>query len=204
MPLAIITSIISAVSIISGTLIGSYCSWRMNKKFHKDELKEQYELIEENRRYDEKIKKKEICKNANLIRLDFSTSIFQSIRSLKNNEEGKEFLYLIPINKEYSSTVAALSHVYNLKELSYLYQYYAILEKVNRDIYNWNMGDKKAYENIKKGFALMLQKIYGENYKKLLLIDIDNVSYEDLYKNEYIKKGYKEVLTKLEEISKIN
>lgn len=198
MPIAIITSIISAISIITGTLVGAYCSWIINRKMHKTDIKEQYALLEENRKYEETYKVKELCTNANLIRLDLCTSIFQSIRSLQNKDESKQYLFLLPINKNYSCTVASLSDKYTLKELSYLYQLYGIIQKVNREINNWNSGDKGAYENIRKGFVAILTKIYGENYVKLLLIDINKISYQDLHNNDFIKDGYKEVLVKLD------
>lgn len=198
MPMAIITSIISATSIILGTLIGAFCSWIMNRKMHKDEIKEQYEILQDTRNYEERFRIRELCNNANLIRLDFCTSIFQSIRSLQNKDENKQYLFLLPINQNYSSTVASLSNKYSLKELSYLYQLYGIIEKVNREIRNWNSGSKEAYISIKEGFKAILYKIYGEDYVKLLLIDVDNIVYSDLYNNDYIKEGYKIVLTKLD------
>lgn len=87
--------------------------------------------------------------------------------------------------------------MYTFKELSNLYQLYGIIEKVNRDIYNLDLGDNKCYENIKLGFNTILYKVYGENYKCILLLDIDNVCYDDLLQNNYIRPCYKELLIKL-------
>ena len=195
-----LTSLISAVSIIAGSLLGALCSYIISSKLYKRQNNDEILRIEENRKYEEKFKLKKICDNANIIRLDISTAIFQSIRSIQNNEENKKFLYLLPINKDYSSAVASLNDNFNLKELSVIYQLYGIIEKVNRDIYNWKLGDEEAYKNVQVGFLSILFKIYGDNYKKLMLVDTNTVSYDELYKNNLINSSYKEVLLKLDDL----
>ena len=200
MSTSVLTSLISAVSIIAGSLLGALCSYIISSKLYKRQNNDEILRIEENRKYEEKFKLKKICDNANIIRLDISTAIFQSIRSIQNNEENKKFLYLLPINKDYSSAVASLNDNFNLKELSVIYQLYGIIEKVNRDIYNWKLGDEEAYKNVQVGFLSILFKIYGDNYKKLMLVDTNTVSYDELYKNNLINSSYKEVLLKLDDL----
>ena len=195
-----VTTIISAISIIAGSLLGALCSWIISKKMHNQEMQEEYKLIEENRRYEDSYRAKEVCNNANVIRLDIANAVFQSIRSLQNADEKKKYLYLLPINKNYSQAVASLSDKYNLKELSYLYQLYGIIEKVNRDIYEWSIGDKDAYDKVKSGFETILYKMYGDNFKKVLTINPDKVSYIELYRNDYTIKPYKDLLEKLDDL----
>lgn len=197
MSIPIITTIISAMSIIAGSLIGALCSYLISTRIHKKQIQNEHALLEENHNYEEYYRANKLCDNANVIRLDIATALFQSIRSIQNNEETRKYLYLLPINKDYSNMVASLSNKYTFTELSDLYQLYGIIEKVNRDIYNWEIGNNEYYENIKVGFITILFKVYGENYKNILLIDIDKISYKDLYKNNYIRPCYKEVLTKL-------
>ena len=50
------------------------------------------------------------------------------------------------------------------------------------------------------GFLSILFKIYGDNYKKLMLVDTNTVSYDELYKNNLINSSYKEVLLKLDDL----
>ena len=200
MPIPIVTSIISAISIIAGSLIGAYCSWIISKNMHVKEIEDQHKILKENRCYEEKYRVKEVCNNANVIRLDIATSLFQSIRSLQNNDEDKKYLYLLPINKNYSEAVASLSDEYSLQELSLLYQLYGIIEKVNRDIYSWNSTDNNTYERVRKEFSSILYKIYGNNVEKILKVDADKISYKELYNNQYIRSSYKNLLEKLDEL----
>ncbi|MBB6623862.1 hypothetical protein [Clostridium gasigenes] len=195
----LITTLISGSAIIIGSLIGASFSWLINKKITSKSIKEQYKLQEVNRRYEESYKMKELCIYANVVRLDICTAIFQSIRSLQNQDE-MSYLYILPISKEYQKAVASLSDKYNLKELSYIYQLYGIIEKVNKDVYKWEYGDKKTYENIRNGLKDILKKIYGENYNKIVNTDIEKLSYEDLYNNDLIKDGFKEVLIILDHL----
>ncbi|MGG7177536.1 hypothetical protein ACQPU1_08095 [Clostridium paraputrificum] len=200
MPIQVITSIIGAISILAGSLVGALFSWIINRNMHQRRMQEEYKIMEENRKYEEHYRVKAVCNNANVIRLDIATALFQSIRSLQNKSQDKSYLYLLPINREYSSAVASLSDKYDLKELSYLYQLYGIIEKVNRDIYSWSIGDKEAYEKVKLGFNSILYKIYGEDYIMVLKVDADKISYDELYKNDYIRPSYKKLLKKLDDL----
>ncbi|MGL5416978.1 MAG: hypothetical protein ACRDAU_15025 [Clostridium sp.] len=192
MPIPVITSIISAISIITGSVLGGLFSWIINNKMHERKKREECKLIEEKREYEERFKIKEVCANANVIRLDICTAIYESVRFiLTPNIEN--IPYILPINKGYSCAVASLSDKYNLKELSYIYQLYGIIEKVNKDIEQEK--DKKIITN---GFYLILKKIYGNNVEKILKEDIDKVTYKELCRNEYIKQGYRDVLKRLD------
>lgn len=196
MPIPVITSIISACSILAGSAMGAWFSWLINNKMHKRKMEEEYDIIKDNRNYEEKFKIKELCANANVIRLDICTAIYQSIRGIVNDGDNY-FFYPVPINKNYSCSVASLSDKYSLKELSYLYQLYGIIEKVNNDILKSDFSKISDKEKVIKGFKNILIKIYGKNIDQVLKIDIDNVSYELLSNNEYIKEGYKNLLNKL-------
>lgn len=195
----LITTLISGSAIIIGSLIGASFSWVINKKITSKSIKEQYKIQEVNRQYEESYKMKEICIYANVIRLDICTAIFQSIRSLQNKED-MSYIYILPISKEYQKAVASLSDKYNLKELSYIYQLYGIIEKVNKDVYECKYGDKTSYESIRKGLTDILRKLYGQNYNKIINTDIDKLSYEDLYNNDLIKEGFKDVLKTLDNL----
>ncbi|MEG2787313.1 MAG: hypothetical protein RR942_05775 [Romboutsia sp.] len=196
MPIPVITSIISACSILAGSAMGAWFSWLINNKMHMRKMKEEHDLLEDNRKYEEKYKIKETCANANTIRLDVCTSIYQSIRILKNKEI-MDFIYPIPINKNYSCAVASLSDKYTIKELSYIYQLYGIIERVNYDILHNKPVEAK---DLSVGFEFILKKIYGENYIKVIEFDIDNITYKNLCSNEYIKEGYKNILNELDHI----
>lgn len=200
MPITIITTIISAFSIIAGSLLGALCSWIINRKMHQKRIQEDYKLMQENRKYEESCKKKQLVNNANIIRLDIATAIFQSIRSLQNKDDDKKYLYLMPLNKEYSLAIISLSDEYSLQELSLIYQLYGIIEKVNKDIQGWKLGDNRAYDKVLKGFKSILYKIYKDNYENILKVNPDMISYEELYNNEYIDNEYKKVLKKLNKI----
>ncbi|NLK95717.1 MAG: hypothetical protein GX275_11115, partial [Clostridiales bacterium] len=149
MPMPIITSIISAVSILAGSLLGALFSYIISEKMHKKQILEEHLILNENRKYEEKYRIREICNDANSIRLDIITAIFQSIRLLQDSNEANNYLYLLPINKNYSSKVASLSDKYTLIELNLIYQLYGIIDKVNKDIYSWNIGDDELYKKIK-------------------------------------------------------
>ena len=106
----------------------------------------------------------------------------------------------MPLHKEYSLVVVSLSDKYTLQELSLIYQLYGIIEKVNRDIKVWKVGDNRAYDKVLKGFKSILYKIYKDNYEIILKVNPDMISYEELYNNEYINTDYKEVLKKLDKL----
>lgn len=197
---SIITTFISAASIIIGSLIGALCSYLINKKMHKTALLDEEKRIEENRKYEERFKAKEVCDNVNLIRLDIATAIFQSIRILNSNNDPYKYLYVFPINKSYSCSVASLSQKFTLRELNYIYRLYGVIEKVNKDIYNWKIGDEEGYKRVEFGLKSILYVLYHDNFKKILAVNIDKITYYELYNNELIKKEYKYLLEKLDEL----
>lgn len=203
MPLPIITSIISALSIIIGSLIGAYFSYLISKKMHERAHEEKTSLREEDRKYAEYEKEKERRISANLVRLDIATAIFQSIRGIKNNDLKKIYSYSLPINKNYANAIASLTEVYTLQELSKIYQIYGIIEKVNRDINNFNGGDLEDYKRIKLGFNTILSKIYGKNVNNIVKLNEDRISYEDIIANKFIEKEYKDILIKLNNVCEI-
>ena len=50
----------------------------------------------------------------------------------------------------------------------------------------------------------MLESVYGDNYKEILKLDIEAISYEELWNNNYIKLGYRNVLDKLNKVCDLN
>lgn len=195
----VIPTLISGAAVIIGSLAGAIFSGTLSKKTALKTINEQIRLKEEELRYKENYKIKELCINANVIRLDICTVIYQSIRAVQNREK-ISYLYIIPISKDYQSAVASLADKYTLKELSYIYQLYGILEKVNKEVYKWEYGDKEGYKKILMGYRDIVIKLYGENINNILEVDIDKVGYEDLYDNDLIKPGYREVLSKLDKL----
>lgn len=200
MPIPIITSIISAISIIVGSLVGAFFSYIINKTMYNKQISHEKLITDENRRFEESFKLKELCDNANVIRLDISTAIYQSIRTMKFKEYDDKYLFMLPINKNYSNAIATLSHKFSLKELNYIYMIYGIIEKVNKDICNISLGDMDNYKNIEIELASMLYHIYGENYEEILKVDIERIPYVDLYDNDLIKSQYRDILKKLDHI----
>ena len=51
MPIPVITSIISACSILAGSAMGAWFSWIINNKMHKIQREEQFNLINYNKLY---------------------------------------------------------------------------------------------------------------------------------------------------------
>lgn len=196
-PEKFLTPAISAAAILTGTIIGSIWSGLIAKKNREVENK----IVDDNRKHDNLEKINKICENINIIRLDICNAIFQSVRTLKYYNEGNnENKYPIPINKDYSRVVASITSLFNLKEMSYIYQLYGIMETMNKHMKNLNYNDDE-YNLIKKDCELFLKKLYGQNFHKILQVDIETVTYEELYNNEFIKAGYKEVLGKLDKNS---
>lgn len=203
-PKHLITTVISASAIIIGSLIGAWFSWIISKKTTEKSIEEQYKILDRNVQYEEVWKKKDLCKDANIVRLDICTVVFQSIRTLKKFEEGTlDKPYPIPINKNYACSVSNLSNHYFLKEISYIYQLYGFLEKLNHDVLNSEFLTKESEEKLIPIYEDILKSIYGENYKKILTIDIDRVSYDEIYNNAYIKDGFRKVLDKLDKLCNI-
>lgn len=196
-PEKFLTPAISAAAILTGSIIGGIWSWITTKK----NIEVENKIVEDNRKYDNLEKINKICENINIIRLDICNAIFQSIRTLKYyNEENNENKYPIPINKDYSRVVASITSLFDLKEMSYIYQLYGVMEAMNKHMQNFNYNDE-GYNLIKKDCELFLEKLYGQNFHKMLQLDIEILTYEQLYNNELIKTGYREVLQKLDKNS---
>lgn len=194
-----ITPIISASAVIAGSLIGALCTWITTNHSTLKSIEVENKIVEDNRRHEEIEKLLKFCSNINIIRLDICTALFQSIRTLREFSI-EEFTnrYPIPVNRDYSRVVASLTGKFDLKELSYIYQAYGIIETLNKHINELKFDDKEGYDLIRMDCELLLKKFYGTNYEKIVEIDIDKVSYEELYNNELMKDGYKSVLKKLD------
>ena len=196
----IVMNIFSATAIITGSILGGVCSWIVTKKslFKNEEI--QNRLAEETRK-SQKERETEIVKaNAAIIRLDICTVLFQGIKTLRMTDNYSEKLYTIPMNHNYSSAVASLQKHFQLREVSYIYQLYGIIEKLNYDIRNLKYFNDDDYKLIIKDYEVLLQSLYGNNYKEVLNLDIESISYDELWDNEYIKPGYKNVLDKLNKV----
>ncbi len=89
---------------------------------------------------------------------------------------------------------------YNLNDISYIYQLYGIIEKVNHDVLRSNFYDKNILKQIEKDYYNILIKLYGENVDKIIEVDIENIQYRDLYDNDLINKKYKDILQKLDKL----
>lgn len=191
---------ISATAIITGSMLGGCCSWVVTKKSLCKNEEIQNRIAKETRKF-EKEKEIEIIKdNAAIIRLDICTVLFQSIKTLRILDNFRDRLYTIPMHHDYSRAVASLQKNFELRELSYIYQLYGIIEKLNYDIRNLKYYNENDYKLIIRDYEILLQSMYGDNYKKVLKIDIENISYDELWNNEYIKLGYKNVLDKLNKV----
>ncbi|AKN31705.1 hypothetical protein Ccar_12875 [Clostridium carboxidivorans P7] len=201
LPQHLITPVISFISIILGAIIGGIFGWFTTKRSTDRNIEVQNKIVEDNRKYQETVRKKRSRQYANIIRLDLCTAIFQSIRLLKSfRDKNNADMYPVPMDGEYSSGVAYLKNEFDLKELSYIYQLYGIIEKLNRDTNEFNYYDNNSYNLVKIDCTMLLKKLYGENLKKAVNMDIDSITYKQLYENEIIKKGYRNILAKLDEI----
>jgi hypothetical protein len=201
LPEYLLAPLISFISIIIGAIIGGIFGWITTKKSTDRNIEVQNKIVEDNRKYEESIRLKRSRQYANIIRLDLCTALFQSIRLLKAfNDKNHIDMYPIPMDSEYSSGVAYLKSEFDLKELSYIYQLYGIIEKLNRDTNGFNYYDNKSYNLIKIDCSMFLKKLYGENLEEIIKVDIDSVSYKQLYHNKIIKAGYRKILDKLDEI----
>lgn len=193
----ILMNIISATAIILGSILGAVCSWVITKKvlFKNEEI--QNRLAEETRKFQKDIEAEIVKENAAIIRLDICTVLFQSIKTLRSSANYREKLYTIPMHHDYSRAVASLQKSFQLRELSYIYQLYGIIEKLNYDIKNLKYFNDQDYKLIIRDYEILLQSLYGDNYQEILKLNIEKISYDELWDNEYIKLGYKNVLDKL-------
>ena len=198
MPIALITALISAGGLILGSVIGAICSWFISKF----SLNEQKRIQKENLIYQQQCKCQEKYTNANIIRLDFCNAIYQSIRYLQK-EEKYRFYSSIPIYKDYHKIVASLCYEYSLKELSYIYQLYGVLEESSKMIEFYWRSDSSDNIELRNSYKNVLKKIYGDNYLKALSKNIDDISYKELYSDCLMKDGYRHILKSLDEICNI-
>ena len=198
MPIALVTALISAGGLVLGSVIGAICSWFVGRF----SLNEQKRIQKENLNYQQQCKCQEKYINANIIRLDFCNAIYQSIRYLQK-EEKYRFYSSIPIYKEYHKIVASLCSDYSLKELSYIYQLYGVLEECSKMVeFYWKSGSPDNIA-VRNSYKNVLEKIYGDNYLKTLSKNIDDISYKKLYSDCLMKEGYRNILKSLDEICNI-
>ena len=199
----ILMNIISSIAIITGSILGATCSWIITKKalYKNEEI--QNRIAEETRKLQRDKECEVVKENATIIRLDICTVLFQSIRTLRISANYRERLYTIPMNSDYSRAVASLQKNFQLKELSYIYQLYGIIEKLNCDIKNLKYSNDDDYKLIIMDYKILLQSLYGDNYKEILKLDIEIIGYDELWNNEYIKIGYKNVLDKLNKVCEL-
>jgi len=196
-----INPIISSTSIIIGAILGGIFSYIINKKSTSKAIETQSKIEKARREYQESNKAMKLSENATIIRLDICTTLFQSLRMLKEfNAKNKITIYPIPMNYNYAKAIAALEKKMDLKELSYIYQLYVIIEKLHNDTKEYYY-DEKHYTLIKEDYEMFIKKLYGNNFSKALNFDIDKITYKNLYDNEIIKLGYKKILIKLDNIT---
>lgn len=195
MSMALITALISAGGLVLGSVIGAVCSFFVNKV----SMHEQMKLQHENLMYQESCNAKEKYTNANIIRLDFCNAIYQSIRAIKSDDINF-VTHSIPIYKEYHKIIASLGDEYSLKQLSYIYQFYNVLEINSKIIENTKYNDFNEKMKVQNAFKNILIKVYGENYIKLLSKDINYVTFEELYCDKNMKSGYRNIFKSLDMI----
>lgn len=198
----ILTSIISATAIIIGSLLGALFTWIITSKATRRNIEEQHRILMDKRRYEEFDRYKEICRDSNIIRCDIYNAIFQSIRAVKysNLNEGNFVIYPIVKNKDYVKTIATICERFSLKELSYIYQFYGVIEVLNNQILRQNFDGTIDDKHLLQGYIEVLKKIYGKNYEKIINWDVEHIEYIDLMENDEIKNGYKIILKKLNDL----
>lgn len=197
----LITPMITSFAIITGTILGGIFSWLINKNSTFKAIETQSKIERDKKEYEEQKKAFKLCEYATIIRLDICTALFQSLRMLiEFDGNNKIIIYPIPMNTNYAEAIVALQEILNLKEMSYIYQLYGIIEKLNNDTKGYKY-DEDHLSLIKNDHEMYIKKIFGNNFSKALNFDVDNVTYENLYYNDIIKEGYKNVLIKLDSIA---
>ncbi len=200
-PIPLINTFISAGAIITGTLIGAYCSWIITKKGTKLNLMHQKKLLYENINYDKEYQRKRLREYANIVRLDICTAIYESMRIVKLTEDGEDIKpVLLPVNERYSTVIAALSSKYQLEELSYIYQLYALIETINYTIRD--NGSEEYSNRVLEAYKGFLFKLYNENLRNIFKVKIDDISYKALYDNSNTDEKYRKILLKLDKLCK--
>lgn len=196
----LITPMITSIAIITGTILGGIFSWLIYKNSTVKAYETQSKIEITKKEDEEQNKTLRLSEYAVIIRLDICTTLFQSIRMLKDFDvNNKSNIYPIPMNHNYAKAIVALQKLLNLKEMSYIYQLYGIIEKLHNDTKGYHY-EEKNFSLIKNDYEMFMKKIFGNNYLDVLAFDLDKVTYENLYNNDIIKQGYKNVLLKLDNI----
>jgi len=180
---ALIGTAISATAIIIGSIIGGIWSSCINKKTITKNEEIQKHILEEHKKIDKIYYKDKFKESGRTIRLDICTAIFEGIRTIN-----------------YYKDIAVLTKKFTLREISYINQLYGIIDKINYDVKKIDYSNKNSWLNILMDYEILLKKVYGSNYKKILEIDIERCNYDNLIDNNIIKEGYREVLIKLNDI----
>ena len=126
-----------------------------------------------------------------------------SLHSIKNlmNEEMYSYEYKANESNDYFFIIK--NHDYSLKELSYIYQLYGVLEECSKMVeFYWKSGSPDNIA-VRNSYKNVLEKIYGDNYLKILSKNIDDISYKELYSDCLMKEGYRNILKSLDEICNI-
>jgi len=193
--------LISSFSIIFGAILGGIFSWLINKNSTCKAIETQRKIEKDKIEYQEQNKAHKLNEYATIIQLDICTTLFQSLRMLiEFDDKNKISIYPVSMNFNYAEAIVALTKIFNLKEMSYIYQLYGIIEKLKNDTNEYHYGERN-YTLIKEDCEMFIKKLYGTNFSKALNFDMDKVTYENLYDNEIIKLGYKNVLIKLGNIT---
>ena len=194
-----IQPMISALSILLSSILSAYCTWRITLKNTRINLEEQKKILRENMEYDRNYQVKRLSEHANILRLDICTALYQSLRLLKAYQAGEHvYSTLLPLNKNYPTMLAALSHNYQLEELSYIYQLYGIIETINESSLKKGEASKENNSAAIKSHELLVRRLYGDNYPKIIAMDMEAASYIELYDNGYMCIKYREILKKLD------
>ena len=197
--MSLITAFISSGGLILGSVIGGLISWFITKNTTQKSINQQSLIQRENIRVQEKDKEKERYINANVVRLDISTAIYQCIRSLQTTDK-MVYMYAMPIYKEYHKVVASLGDRFSLNQLSHIYQIYGLMEKINRDISCLDEKNSNTIYIIRSRLWDLIKMVYGDNYITVLKKEIDNISYEELYNDPLMKNEYRKILKSLDYI----
>ncbi|NFV51419.1 hypothetical protein FDJ76_15670 [Clostridium botulinum] len=202
MPKALIGTAISATAIIIGAIIGGIWSSCINKKTITKNEEIQKHILEENKKIDKVYYKDKFKESGRTVRLDICTAIFEGIRTIKKIKQNKEEYYpvCISINRNYYKDIAVLTKKFTLREISYINQLYGIIDKINYDVKKIDYSNKNSWLNILVDYEILLKKVYGDNYKKILEVDIEECNYDNLIDNNIIKEGYIDFLIKLNNI----
>ena len=139
----LLNPIISSTSIIIGAILGGVFSWFINRNSTAISIKTQSKIEKATRENEEQNKALKLNEYATIIQLDICTTLFQSVRMLKEfGKENKINIYPIPMNFNYAQSIVALAKDFNLKDISYIYQLYGIIEKLNNDTKGYHYDEK--------------------------------------------------------------